>query len=112
MQGTPQGQPPPGVTPGAMTGGGALSLALLLIHLHFPEAESLKEKRKELQSVKAQLHGRLGAAGGRYRFPGPLAARNLRNQALTGGTVPVTQDPPNRPRVKWFCGTASRSDGI
>jgi uncharacterized protein YlxP (DUF503 family) len=36
--------------------------ALLLIHLHFPDAGSLKAKRKELQSVKAQLHGRLGAA--------------------------------------------------
>ena len=37
-------------------------VALLLIDLHFPEAGSLKAKRKELQSVKAQLHGRLGAA--------------------------------------------------
>jgi uncharacterized protein len=36
-------------------------VALLLIHLHFPEAESLKAKRKELASVKAQLHTRLGA---------------------------------------------------
>jgi uncharacterized protein YlxP (DUF503 family) len=37
-------------------------VALLLIDLHFPEAGSLKAKRKELQSVKAHLHGRLGAA--------------------------------------------------
>lgn len=37
-------------------------VALLLIHLHFPEAHSLKGKRSELQSVKAQLHTRLGAA--------------------------------------------------
>ena len=37
-------------------------VALLLIHLHFPEAGSLKGKRRELQSVKAHLHGRLGAA--------------------------------------------------
>ncbi len=37
-------------------------VALLLIHLHFPEAQSLKGKRSELQSVKAQLHTRLGAA--------------------------------------------------
>jgi uncharacterized protein len=40
----------------------AAYVALLLIHLHFPEAQSLKGKRKELQSVKAQLHTRLGAA--------------------------------------------------
>jgi uncharacterized protein YlxP (DUF503 family) len=35
-------------------------VALLTIHLHFGEAGSLKAKRKELSSVKAQLHGRLG----------------------------------------------------
>ena len=37
-------------------------VALLTIHLHFPEAGSLKAKRKDLSSVKAQLHGRLGVA--------------------------------------------------
>ena len=35
-------------------------VALLTIHLHFPEAGSLKSKRKDLSSVKAQLHTRLG----------------------------------------------------
>ena len=37
-------------------------VALLEIHLHFPDNGSLKGKRKELQSVKAQLHRRFGAA--------------------------------------------------
>jgi hypothetical protein len=37
-------------------------VALLVIDLYFPEANSLKSKRKELSSIKAQLHGRLGAA--------------------------------------------------
>ena len=37
-------------------------VAVLVIDLHFPEAGSLKSKRKELSSVKAQLHTRLGAA--------------------------------------------------
>ena len=37
-------------------------VALLLVDLHFPDAGSLKAKRKDVQSVKAQLHGRLGAA--------------------------------------------------
>jgi uncharacterized protein YlxP (DUF503 family) len=37
-------------------------VALLQIHLHFPDNGSLKGKRKELQSVKAQLHQRFGAA--------------------------------------------------
>jgi uncharacterized protein YlxP (DUF503 family) len=35
-------------------------VALLLIHLHFPDSGSLKSKRKDLSSVKAQLHGRHG----------------------------------------------------
>jgi len=37
-------------------------VAVLVIHLHFPEAGSLKGKRKELSSVKAQLQTRHGAA--------------------------------------------------
>jgi uncharacterized protein YlxP (DUF503 family) len=35
-------------------------VALLLIHLHFPDSGSLKSKRKDLSSIKAQLHGRHG----------------------------------------------------
>ena len=37
-------------------------VCLLEIHLHFPEAGSLKGKRKELVSLKAQLQRRFGAA--------------------------------------------------
>ncbi len=37
-------------------------VAVLVIHLHFPDSESLKSKRKELSSIKSQLHGRLGTA--------------------------------------------------
>lgn len=37
-------------------------VAVLVIDLHFPDAGSLKAKRKDLASVKAQLHGRLGLA--------------------------------------------------
>ena len=37
-------------------------VALLTIELFFGEAHDLKGKRKELQSVKAQLHKRLGLA--------------------------------------------------
>jgi uncharacterized protein len=37
-------------------------VCLLEIHLHFPENGSLKGKRKELTSVKAQLQRRFGAA--------------------------------------------------
>jgi uncharacterized protein YlxP (DUF503 family) len=37
-------------------------ICLLEIHLHFPENGSLKGKRKELVSLKAQLQRRFGAA--------------------------------------------------
>jgi uncharacterized protein len=37
-------------------------VCLLEIHLHFPDNGSLKGKRKELQSLKAQLQRRFGAA--------------------------------------------------
>ena len=42
--------------------GGSGFVAVLVIDQHFPDAGSLKSKRKELSSIKAQLHGRLGAA--------------------------------------------------
>jgi uncharacterized protein len=34
----------------------------VLVHLHFPEAGSLKAKRKELSSLKAQLQRRLAVS--------------------------------------------------
>ena len=37
-------------------------VCLVEIHLHFPENGSLKGKRKELMSLKAQLQRRFGAA--------------------------------------------------
>ena len=37
-------------------------VCILEIELHFPDAGSLKGKRKELSSLKAQLHRRFGAA--------------------------------------------------
>jgi uncharacterized protein len=37
-------------------------VCLIEIQLHFPENGSLKGKRKELTSLKAQLHRRFGAA--------------------------------------------------
>ena len=37
-------------------------VALLLVDLHFPDAGSLKAKRKDLASTKAQLRTRLGVS--------------------------------------------------
>jgi uncharacterized protein YlxP (DUF503 family) len=61
-------------------------VALLLIDLHFPEAGSLKAKRKELQSVKAQLHGRLGAAVAEVDHH-DLWQRARLSAALTSGSM-------------------------
>jgi len=37
-------------------------VAVLVIELHFPDAGSLKSKRKDLQSIRSLLHSRFGAA--------------------------------------------------
>jgi hypothetical protein len=61
-------------------------VALLIVELHFPDAGSLKAKRKDVQSVKAQLHGRLGAAvaevGGQDTWQ-----RTTLSVALTSGST-------------------------
>ena len=61
-------------------------VALLLVHLHFPDAGSLKAKRRDLQSVKAQLHGRMGVTvaevGHQDRWQRATLAA-----ALTGGSL-------------------------
>ncbi len=63
-------------------------VALLLVHLHFPEAGSLKAKRKDLQSVKAQLHGRMGVAVAEVDHQ-DLWQRATLAAALTGGSAAV-----------------------
>ncbi len=60
-------------------------MAVLVIDLHFPEAGSLKSKRKELASIKAQLHTRMGAAVSEVAFQ-ELWQRARLTAALTGGT--------------------------
>jgi uncharacterized protein len=61
-------------------------VAVLVIDLHFPEAGSLKSKRKELSSIKAQLHGRLGAAVSEVDHQ-DLWQRARLTAALTGGSL-------------------------
>lgn len=69
--------------------------ALLLIELHFPDAGSLKAKRKELQSVKALLHGRLGCAVSEVDHQ-DLWQRATLAAALTGGSASVLADAADR----------------
>ena len=60
-------------------------VAVLVVDLHFPEAGSLKSKRKELSSIKAGLHGRLGAAVSETEFQ-DLWQRARLTVSLTGGS--------------------------
>jgi uncharacterized protein len=61
-------------------------VAVLVVDLHFPEAGSLKSKRKELSSIKAQLRTRLGAAVSEVAFQ-DLWQRARLTVALTGGAL-------------------------
>ena len=59
---------------------------MLVIDLHFPEAGSLKSKRKELSSIKSQLHGRLGVAVAETGYQ-DLWQRARLTAAITGGSL-------------------------
>jgi uncharacterized protein len=65
-------------------------VAVLVIDLHFPEAGSLKSKRKDLASIKAQLHTRLGAAVSEVAYQ-DLWQRARLTAALTGGSLPALE---------------------
>jgi uncharacterized protein len=59
---------------------------VLVIDLHFPDAGSLKSKRKELSSIKAQLAGRMGVAVSETGYQ-DLWQRATLTAALTGGSL-------------------------
>ncbi|HXO07090.1 MAG TPA: DUF503 domain-containing protein [Solirubrobacteraceae bacterium] len=61
-------------------------VAVLVIELHFPDAGSLKAKRKQLASIKSQLHGRLGAAVAETAHQ-DLWQRATLTASLTGGSL-------------------------
>jgi uncharacterized protein YlxP (DUF503 family) len=61
-------------------------VAVLVIELHFPEAGSLKGKRKELSSIKSQLHGRLGVSVAETGYQ-DLWQRATLTAAITGGSL-------------------------
>lgn len=65
-------------------------VALLTIHLHFPEAHSLKGKRKDLSSVKAQLRTRLGCAVAEVDHQDTWQRSTLA-AALVSGSLPVLE---------------------
>ena len=61
-------------------------VAVLVIELHFPEAGSLKSKRKDLSSVKAQLNTRFGVAVAETDHQ-DLWQRATLTAALTSGSL-------------------------
>jgi uncharacterized protein len=61
-------------------------VAVLVIELHFPDAGSLKGKRKELSSIKAQLRTRLGVAVAETGYQ-DLWQRATLTAAITGGSL-------------------------
>jgi uncharacterized protein YlxP (DUF503 family) len=63
-------------------------VAVLVIELHFPDAGSLKAKRKELSSIKAQLHTRMGVAVSETAYQ-DLWQRAQLVGALTGGSPSI-----------------------
>ena len=70
-------------------------LAVLVVDLHFPQAESLKGKRKELSSIKAQLHGRFGASVAEIEFQ-DLWQRSRLTATLSAGSLHRLQAATDR----------------
>jgi uncharacterized protein YlxP (DUF503 family) len=70
-------------------------VALLLVHLHFPDAGSLKAKRKDLSSVKAQLRTRMGVAVAEVGHQ-DLWQRATLAAALTSGSLGVLESSADR----------------
>src|SRR5579875_2973888 len=71
-------------------------VAVMVIHLHFPDAGSLKAKRQELGSLKAQLRTRLGVSAAetehqdtwqRATLVAALAGPDLRTLGATADTA-------------------------
>jgi uncharacterized protein YlxP (DUF503 family) len=65
-------------------------VAVLVVDLHFPEAGSLKAKRKQLSSIKAQLQTRLSVAVAETDHH-DLWQRATLTVALTGPSASVLQ---------------------
>jgi uncharacterized protein YlxP (DUF503 family) len=68
---------------------------LVLVHLHFADAGSLKGKRKELSSLKAQLQGRLGVAVSEVDHQ-DLWQRSTLAVAVTGGSEHAVREQLDR----------------
>jgi uncharacterized protein len=70
-------------------------VAVLVVDLHFPDVGDLKAKRKELSSIKSQLHGRLGVAVAETEHQ-DLWQRAILTAALTGGDLATLSTAADR----------------
>jgi hypothetical protein len=70
-------------------------VAVLVIDLHFPDAGSLKAKRKELSSIKAQLQTRMHVAVSETAHQ-DLWQRATLTAALTAGTFQQLDNAANQ----------------
>jgi uncharacterized protein len=70
-------------------------VAVLVIDLHFPDAGSLKAKRKELSSIKAQLQTRMHVAVSETAHQ-DLWQRATLTAALTAGTFQQLDSAANQ----------------
>jgi uncharacterized protein YlxP (DUF503 family) len=77
-------------------------VAVLVIELHFPDSGSLKGKRHELASVKAQLQRRLGVAVAETDHQ-DLWQRATLTAALTGGSLSVLSSAADNVE-RWLAG--------
>ena len=78
-----------------MSGSESGFVAVLVVDLHFPGAESLKEKRKDLQSIKALLRTRFSAAVAETGFH-DLWQRSRLTVVLVSGTLPQVVEMSDR----------------
>ncbi len=70
-------------------------VCLMEIELHFPEGGSLKGKRKDLSSIKAQLQTRLGAAVSEVEHQ-DLWQRATLAAAVVGGSQTAVEHAADR----------------
>jgi uncharacterized protein len=66
-------------------------IAVLVVELHFPEAGSLKGKRKDLQSIKAIVNGRFGATVSEVAYH-DLWQRSRLIACIAGGSASIVSE--------------------
>jgi uncharacterized protein len=66
-------------------------VSVLQIELHFPEAGSLKAKRKELAPVKAHLRQRVGASVAEVAFQDQWQRATLVASLVAGSPAPLDE---------------------